>query len=38
VRWLAVLASRVVAVDFPRRAGHRGYAAMVDGSELMVAC
>ena len=28
----------LVAVDLPPGGGHRGYAAMVDGSGLMVAC
>jgi hypothetical protein len=26
------------SLDLPPRGGHRGYAAMVDGSRLMVAC
>jgi Protein of unknown function (DUF998) len=28
----------IVAVEFPPGGGHRGYAAVVDGSGLMVAC
>jgi hypothetical protein len=28
----------LVEVDFPPGGGHRGYAAMVDGSGPMVAC
>ena len=31
-------ALRVDALDLPPGGGHRGYAAVVDGSRLMVAC
>jgi threonine/homoserine/homoserine lactone efflux protein len=44
--WIAIaavfasarLADSATTVDFPPGGGHRGYAAVVDGSGLMVAC
>jgi hypothetical protein len=36
--WLALASAAIVCVDFPPGGGHRGYAAVVDGSGLMVVC
>jgi hypothetical protein len=35
---VVLLAAEGVPMDLPPGGGHRGYAAVVDGSRLMVAC